>query len=119
MSSNYPYLDTIATRRILAAIIEQSYHDCSSSNAAERAEALGFFFKPIFKSICLGLELNDRRIRIMAGKAFTKAEKKHEKNNTRTDHREKRERKQTPNEQLGEVQGELRLDLSEVPTHLL
>lgn len=121
MSNN---LDTTATRRILAAIIEVAYHDCGSSRADVRKEALGFFFSPVFESICLGLELNDRRIRVKAGKLFTKAEelakkKSHGKQNTRTGPRKKRKGKQTANKELGEVSGELRSDLQEPSTHPL
>lgn len=100
MSSNYE-LDIIGTRRICAAIIEQAFVDCGGSDEKERKEALQFFFSPAFASIALGLNLNERRVRVLAGKEFSKAEKRAEEirkqkeedeKNTRTRARKKRKR---------------------------
>lgn len=89
MSSDYD-LDIVGTKRIVAAIIEQAYVDCGCSDQKERKEALQFFFSEAFKSIALALNLNERRIRRLAGKEFSKAEQ-HEKD-TRPHSHKKRKR---------------------------
>jgi len=102
MSSNIE-LDAVGARRICAAIIEQAFVDCGGSDETERKEALQFFFSGAFTSIALALNLNDRRVRVLAGKEFSKAEeraeeirKQKEKNeNTRTRSRKKRKREPT------------------------
>jgi hypothetical protein len=126
MSSNIE-LDIVGTRRILAAIIEQAFVDCGSSDEKERKEALQFFFSGAFSSIALGLKLNERRVRVLAGKEFSKAEKraeekrqqKEDEQNTRNRSHKKRKREPAAKKYgLGEIPGELRNDLSEPPTHL-
>jgi hypothetical protein len=100
MSSNIE-LDIVGTRRIVAAIIEQAFVDCGSSDEKERKEALQFFFSGAFASIALALNLNERRVRVLAGKEFSKAEqqaeelrkqKEEDEKNSRTRARKKRKR---------------------------
>lgn len=99
MSSNLE-LDAVGARRICAAIIEQAFVDCGGSDEMERKEALQFFFSGAFTSIALALNLNDRRVRVLAGKEFSKAEqrakeirKQKDEKNTRTRARKKRKRR--------------------------
>jgi hypothetical protein len=91
MSSSYD-LDIVGTKRIVAAIIEQAYVDCGCSDEKERKEALQFFFSGAFKSIALALNLNDHRIRRLAGKEFSKAEQKQHEKDTRPHSHKKRKR---------------------------
>lgn len=94
-------IDSTGARRILAAIVENAYDECGAADEQTRKEAFQFFHSQAFKSMALVFRLNERRVRVLAGKKFSKAEEKQNEKNARTHTGKERKGQQPPPDQLG------------------
>jgi hypothetical protein len=108
MSNSDYELDTMGARRILCAILEQSYVDIGAWKKEDRDHAKLFIESKAFNACCKALGLNEKRIRRVSLEIYKKTENEE---NDRNPNRKKQPA--AKKYQLEEVSGELRADIQE------